>query len=130
MAGAAGAPAFSQELVGKWVEVLWKYIDQVTGAPMLIWSSGRIKRVADGLTDMRSARARAVLPSGFVLWEWDADAEFGEKAGEKWLHLRPDKWNPSRPVVYGWRYDPREFASAAAPARDARRRNARAVMDD
>ena len=69
-------------------------------------------------------------PSGFVLWEWDADAEFGEAAGEKWLHLRPDKWNPSRPVVYGWRYDPREFAPGAAPARDARRRNATRVMDD
>ena len=80
-----------------------------------------------------AARARApttVLPSGFVLWEWDADAEFGEAAGEKWLHLRPDKWNPSRPVVYGWRYDPREFAPGAAPARDARRRNATRVMDD
>ena len=112
------------------MEVLWKYVDQDTGAPMLIWSSGRIKRVANGLTDMRSARARTVLPSGFVLWEWDADAEFGEAAGEKWLHLRPDKWNPSRPVVYGWRYDPREFAPGAAPARDARRRNATRVMDD
>ena len=54
----------------------------------------------------------------------------GEAAGEKWLHLRPDKWNPSRPVVYGWRYDPREFAPGAAPARDARRRNATRVMDD
>ena len=31
VAGAAGAPAFDQELVGKLVEVLWKYIDQDSG---------------------------------------------------------------------------------------------------
>ena len=31
--------------------------------------------------------------------------------------------------LYSWRYDPREFAAAAEPARDPRRRNARAEMD-
>ena len=60
-----------------------------------------------------------------LLWQWDADAEFGEVAGEKWLVLLPKKWNPSTAVVYGWRYDPRELsASAAAPERDERRRMA------
>ena len=63
-----------------------------------------------------------LLPAGMVLWEWDADAEFGEAAGQQWLHLLPQKWN--KQVVYGWRYDPREFAPAAPPARDPRRRGA------
>jgi hypothetical protein len=55
-----------------------------------------------------------------VLWEWDADAEFGELAGERWLALLPKKWK--RQQIYSWRYDPRELsAEAAAPTRDQRR---------
>lgn len=59
---------------------------------------------------MRSVSA--VLPAGMVLWAWDADPEFGEAAGEQWLALLPQKWNPPRQLPYGWRYDPREFAAA------------------
>ena len=54
---------------------------------------------------------------------WDADADFGEAAGEQWLGLLPQKWNPPRAQLYGWRYDPREFAAAPAE-RDERRRGA------
>ena len=76
---------------------------------------------------MRSKRAKTVLPAGMLLWAWDADPEFEEVAGEKWLALLPKKWNKQQ--LYSWRYDPREFAPAAAPERDPRRRNARAQMD-
>ena len=105
-------PPFDQKLVGKQVEVCWKYNDKSTGEPLLIWATGRIARVADGLTDTRSPRARSVLPAGMVLWAWDADPEFEEVAGEKWLALLPQKWNPSRKLHYGWRFDPREFGAA------------------
>ena len=81
------------------------------------------QRIADGLTDTRSAKARSILPGGAVLWAWDADPEFDEKAGEMWLTLLPSKWNPMKPIVYGWRYDPRELGAAQAPATDARRKN-------
>ena len=65
-----------------------------------------------------------------MLWAWDADAEFGEVAGEKWLVLLPNKWNPTKAIVYGWRYDPRELSqAAAAPVRDPRRRGATRVAD-
>ena len=66
-----------------------------------------------------------------MLWAcWDADPEFGEVAGEKWLVLLPTKWNPSKAGGYGWRYDPRELSpAAAAPERDPRRRGSR-LMDD
>ena len=40
-----------------------------------IWSTGRVVRVADGLTDKRSKRAQKVLPAGMVLWAWDADLD-------------------------------------------------------
>ena len=107
-------PAFDQQLVGKQLEVCWKYTNKDTKEPMLIWATGRVVRVADGLTDKRSPRARMVLPAGMVLWAWDADPDFGEAAGEQWLALVPQKWNPSRALLYGWRYDPREFAAARA----------------
>ena len=123
VAGETGAPAFNQELVGKQLEVCWRYYHKDTMEPMHIWSTGRVKRVADGLTDKRSPKARTVLPAGMVLWAWDADPDFGEAAGEQWLALLPKKWNPPRELLYGWRYDPREFAAAPAE-RDERRRGA------
>ena len=52
------------------------------------------------------------MPAGALLWAWEADADFEEKAGEQWLILLPDKWN--RQVHYGWRYDPREREAARA----------------
>ena len=116
------APAFDQALVGKRLEVLWPYTDKDTGKRVLIWASGRVARVADGLSDKRSARAKVVLPAGMVLWTWDADPEFEEPAGEKWLALLPQKWNKQQ--LYSWRFDPREFADAAAPQRDPRRQSA------
>ena len=83
------APAFNQALVGRWLEILWKYHDIDTGAAHYIWSPVRVLRVADGLTDKRSSRARAILPGGAVLVGWDADPEFDEVAGEQWLVLLP-----------------------------------------
>ena len=82
-------------------------------------------RVADGLSDKRSSRARKILPGGALLWAWDADPERGEAAGEQWLILLPNKWN--RQVHYGWRYDPCELQSttAAAAPTPAGRRTAR-----
>ena len=88
----------------------------------MIWSTGRVVRVADGLSDKRSKRARSVLPAGAVLWAWDADPEFDEAAGEQWLFLLPKKWNPkTHKQVYSWRYDPRELGAAQGRAPDARR---------
>ena len=118
------APAFNQALVGKRLEVLWKYFDKDTKEPHMIWSTGTVKRVADGLTNKRSSRAKKVLPAGAVLWAWDADPDFDEAAGEQWLFLLPKKWNPTtQKQVYSWRYDPRELGATQARAGDERRRN-------
>ena len=120
------APAFNQELVGNRLEVLWKYFEKGSEKPTLIWSTGRVVRVADGLSDKRSKRARSVLPAGAVLWAWDADPEFDEAAGEQWLFLLPKKWNPkTHKQVYSWRYDPRELGAVEAPTADPRRRQCR-----
>ena len=58
------APAFDQKLVGKWLELCWSYTNKETGEKMLVWITGRVARVADGLTDKRSARAKKLLPAG------------------------------------------------------------------
>ena len=105
-------PPFDQSLVGKWLEVRWKYKNKDTGEPEYIWSTGKVTRVADGLTDKKSAKAQKILPAGALLWAWEADPDFEEAAGEQWLVLLPDKWN--RQVHYGWRYDPREREAARA----------------
>ena len=110
-------PAFDQRPVGKWLEILWPYTlkdGAEKGEKKLIWATGRVVRIADGLTDKRSKRAQKLLPAGAVLWAWEADPEFEEAAGEQWLMLLPKKWKQHQ--VYGWRYDPRELvAQGVAP---------------
>ena len=59
------APPFDTRLVGKWLEVCWPYKED--GRTVKIWATGRVKRVADGLTDKRSPRARKILPAGMLL---------------------------------------------------------------
>ena len=57
----------------------------------------------------------------------DADPEFEEVAGEQWLILLPQKWNPStHKQVYSWRFDPRELGATDAREPDQRRKHARA----
>ena len=100
-------PVFDTRLVGKRLEVCWPYKDK-DGKTIKIWASGKIKRVADGLTDKRSERAKKIMPAGaFMLWAWEADRDYNEAAGEQWLVLLPEKWN--RHVQYAWRFDPCEL---------------------
>ena len=124
------APAFDQALVGKRLEVLWKYFQKDTNEVHYIWTTGTVKRIADGLTNTRSSRAQKILPGGAVLWAWDADPDFEELAGEQWLILLPTKWNPkTHRTVYSWRYDPRELGATAAPERDERRARMQRVVE-
>ena len=102
------APPFDIiRLVGKRLEICWPYKEN--GKIVKIWASGTVRRVADGITDKSSARAKKILPAGALLWAWDADPEYNEPAGEKWLVLIPKKWN--KHVQYAWRYDPCELVS-------------------
>ena len=110
-------PPFDVNLVGKQLEICWPYKER--GKTAKIWASGRVKRVADGLTDTKSARHKKILPAGAVLWAWEADAEYEEEAGEEWLFLKPEKWNAH--VQYAWRYDPCELAPPRRAARPSPR---------
>ena len=130
MAQPHDAPAFDKGLLGKRLEVLWKYFEKGANGeqiPHLIWATGRVARVADGLTDKRSSRAQKILPAGALLWAWDADPQFDEPAGEQWLILLPKKWNQQQ--VYSWRLDPRELGATHANAADPRRKSAKRVLE-
>ena len=96
-------------------QVCWPY--KQNGDTTKIWATGTVKRVADGLSDKRSARCKNFLPAGAILWAWEADADYDEAAGEQWLVLLPSKWNAQ--VQYAWRYDPCELGASpgAAPTR-------------
>ena len=100
-------PAFDADLVGRHIEICWPYKESDT--TVKIWASGMVTRVAEGLTDKRSARARKILPAGALLWAWDADKDRGELSGEQWLILLPEKWN--KQVQYAWRFDPCELVA-------------------
>lgn len=121
------APAFAA-LLHKKIEVCWPYMDKNSGKRVLIWSAGKVTKVADGEMDKRSQKARQILPAGAVYWEWDAEDEFEEQAGGQWLVLDPkQKWN--RAVAYGWRWHPEELAKLdyiRAAREEQRQRNASA----
>jgi hypothetical protein len=85
--------------------------------------------VADGVSHKETAKSRKILPAGAVLFEWEADEDFDESAGQQWLILDPHKWNKQAQMA--WRYDPSELAAAAAaqprsPGQPARSRARRA----
>ena len=103
--------------------MLWKYFDMDSMVPRLLWSTGTVRRIADGLSDKRSSTAKTVLPGGALLWAWDADPDFDEAAGEQWLILLPKKWNPpTHKQVYSWRYGPRELGALDRVVDDTQKR--------
>ena len=61
------------------------------------------------VSQIRPARAQKILPAGALLWAWEADPAYDERAGEKWLVLLPKKWN--KQVQYSWRFDPCELGA-------------------
>ena len=101
-------PAFDTQLTNRHMEICWPY-KLPDGTTKKIWASGVVKRVADGLTHKRTERCKTILPAGALLWAWEADAEFGEKAGEQWMVHHPDTYN--RHVQYAWRFDPCELVA-------------------
>ena len=56
-----------------------------------IWAPGVVKRVADGLTHKADGKhnqakglvIKSILPAGALLWAWEEDKKYEEKAGEQ-----------------------------------------------
>ena len=80
-------PPLNSSLVGRWLEVNWKYYSQTDGEPVLMWCSAEVVKVADGFSDKASSRCKKPLQAGAVLLKWpedkDRDEEREEKEGNK-----------------------------------------------
>ena len=104
------APAAST-LVGKKVEVCWQYwVEQEDGRKkgLRVWCPGKItqtagKGAADALLNKgRRQQLEKASPGSFAaLYTWEADAEFGERAGQQWLIFDPTRFK--RHGAGGWR---------------------------
>eukprot|EP00965_Chrysotila_dentata_P056179 1862455-Pleurochrysis_carterae.AAC.2 len=93
-------PALDARLVGRTLEVRWRYILTPTlGATSLtpthtyMWCKGKVVSVADGTNDKRSERARTLLPAGALKLKYPEDAEREESESFTWTILHPQKWN-------------------------------------
>eukprot|EP00965_Chrysotila_dentata_P253548 6211298-Pleurochrysis_carterae.AAC.1 len=113
-------PALDARLVGRKLEVRWRYI--LTPSPATsattptrthdpthtyMWCEGEVVSVADGTTDKKTERARTLLPAGALKFKWPADEEREEPESFTWSILHPQKWN--RDVQNAWRWAPSEL---------------------
>lgn len=122
-------PTPGKDLVGKTIEVRWRYRHVETGQPVYIWCEGVVEKVlvaprtynvhhsicsaaycsaclcakvADGEKDKATARCKKILPAGVVQIRWAADVEYDEEETLVWSVLKPAGFN--RDVHLGWRF--------------------------
>ena len=112
------APLLDDSLVGKRLEINWRYYHTETRQPLLMWCWGEVVQVADGLSDKASERCRKLLPAGAVLMKWPADPDRKEKESLSWVVLLPSKWN--KDGQNAWRFDPRDVPRPEAVQEGAR----------
>lgn len=127
------APPLDESLIGRKVEIHWRYWRPTTEAEqskakgkrkapqkkqVFIWCEGTIEEVSDG-TIRQSKRHEDALPAGAVRIRWPADADHAEKETLVWSILNPEDW--CKPVHLGWRWAPSELARVAEEAASGRK---------
>eukprot|EP00965_Chrysotila_dentata_P123718 4089784-Pleurochrysis_carterae.AAC.1 len=58
-----------------------------------MWCQGEVVSVANGTSNKRSERNRALLPAGALQLKWPADNERDEPERLTWTIMNPQKWN-------------------------------------
>ncbi|KAL1502961.1 hypothetical protein AB1Y20_011032 [Prymnesium parvum] len=111
-------PVPDKSLVGKTLEVRWRYRHVETGQPVYIWCEGIVEKVADGEKDKATARCKRTLPAGVVQIRWAADIEYDEEETLVWSVLKPSGFN--KDVHLGWRFAASELKRMEA-AKEARK---------
>ncbi|KAL1525976.1 hypothetical protein AB1Y20_020802 [Prymnesium parvum] len=111
-------PVPDKSLVGKTLEVRWRYRHVETGQPVYIWCEGVVEKVADGEKDKATARCKRILPAGVVQIRWAADIEYDEEETLVWSMLKPSGFN--KDVHLGWRFAASELKRMEA-AKEARK---------
>ena len=98
-------------LVGKWVEVCWRYWAPVEGETAAgkpkrkqekLWCEAEVVQVANG-TEKESPRCRKLVKAGAVRLRWPADPEHGERESFAWYVLQEADYNPKKDRHMAWR---------------------------
>lgn len=144
-------PTPDQSLVGKTLEVRWRYHHKTTGEPVYMWCEGEVIqvrgcanpqhshrsqsahppviccahvcRLLTEKTDKKSARCKKVLPAGALRIKWPADVDFDEDESYVWSMLHPKSFN--KDVHMGWRFaacELRRMEEAKQPAQAPKKR--------
>ena len=112
------APPCNESLIGKELEIRWRYWRPATEGErgkkkaVDIWCVGEVVRVANGTTDKESPRCKHPLAKGAVCWP--ADRDFGERESFTWSLLTKENWN--KEAVLGWRYTAAQLGKLEAPS--------------
>lgn len=133
-------PVPDKALVGKMLEVRWRYWHKTTGQPVYMWCEGEVVQVrvlvrpavahssgnthvatqaADGEADRMSARCKKVLPAGALRIKWPADVEYDEEESYTWTMLNPKAFN--RDVHLGWRFAASELKRMEEAEKDKKK---------
>ena len=108
------APQCNDSLVGKELEIRWRYWRPATEGErgkmkaVDIWCAGTVVQIANGTTDKASPRCKNILHAGAVCIKWPADKDFDEGESYTWSLLTIENWN--KEAVLGWRYTAAQLA--------------------
>ena len=98
-------PKIDKSLIGKRLEILYKYEEPHTGEEVLEWNQGVVTLVSDGTNLQKSARS-FYKEGEAVLIDFDKKCLRGEKQSVYTVKLKKSKWNPKNNYTEGsWRLD-------------------------
>ena len=122
------APPCDDSLVGKELEIRWRYWraaeegERGKKKAADIWCVGTVVQIANGTTDKASPRCKKILDAGAVCIKWPVDKDFDEGEHYTWSILTKENWN--KEAVLGWRYTATQLAKhgeTRAPAEKRRK---------
>jgi len=120
------APACNESLIGKELEIRWRYWrpteegERGQKKAVDIWCVGTVVQVANGTSDKASPRCKKLLSAGAVKVMWPADKDFDEEESYTWSILTKENWN--KDAVLGWRYTKAQLAKLGKTCADANKR--------
>ena len=127
-------------LVGKWLEICWRYWRPPTAAEKAkgdkrkkiatkIWCACEVMQIANGTSttvNPDNAKCRQLADAGAVRVRWPADPVRKEKESFSWHILQDELWNPTyKDVHLAWRYTGETLAKLTAAERASGKRQKR-----
>ena len=121
------APPCDRSLIGKELEVRWRYWrparegERGQKKAVDIWCVGTVVQIANDSTDAESPKVpKKFRDTSAVKIMWPADADYDEKEQYTWSLLTKENWN--KEAVLGWRYTAEQLAKLGDTHERARKR--------